>query len=184
MSKKLSLQEQLLQSGLVSNAKAKSIKTEKHKQVQKQRHHNIDVVDETKQLAEQAHTEKVERDRLLNQQRQDLHKQKEFHAQIKQLIEQHRIPIDSKEAEIAYHFKDDTKVKKLYVTELLRDKLSSGKLAIVKDEATYALVSHDIAQKIKERDATQVLVCNEEKTETPQAEDPYASFEIPDDLMW
>ena len=184
MSKKLSLQEQLLKSGLVSNAKAKSIKTEKHKQVQKQRHHNIDVVDETKQLAEQAQAEKVERDRLLNQQRQDLLKQKELHAQIKQLVEQHRVPIDAKEAEIAYHFTDETKVKKLYVTQLLRDKLSSGKLAIVKDDATYALVSNDIAQKIKERDATQVLVYNEEKTDIPQEDDPYANFEIPDDLMW
>jgi uncharacterized protein YaiL (DUF2058 family) len=29
-----------------------------------------------------------------------------------------------------------------------------------------------------------VLVCNEEKTETPQVDDPYAAFEIPDDLMW
>ncbi len=184
MSQKLSLQEQLLKSGLVSNAKAKSIKTEKHKQVQKQRHHNIDVVDETKQLAEQAHAEKVERDRVLNQQRQDQLKQKELHAQIKQLIEQHRIPIDAKEAEITYHFTDDTKVKKLYVTEFLRDKLSSGHLAIVKDDANYALVSHDIAQKIKERDATKVLVCNVEKTDTPQEDDPYAAFEIPDDLMW
>lgn len=62
MSKKLSLQEQLLKSGLVSSAKAKSIKTEKHKQVQKQRHHNIDVVDENKQLAQQALNEKAERD--------------------------------------------------------------------------------------------------------------------------
>ncbi|MDQ5939674.1 MAG: uncharacterized protein QG557_622, partial [Pseudomonadota bacterium] len=97
---------------------------------------------------------------------------------------QHRVPIDAKEAEIAYHFTDETKVKKLYVTQLLRDKLSSGKLAIVKDDATYALVSNDIAQKIKERDATQVLVCNEEKTDIPQEDDPYANFEIPDDLMW
>ena len=184
MSKKLSLQEQLLKSGLVSNAKAKSIKTEKHKQAQKQRHHNIDVVDETKQLAEQAHAEKVERDRLLNQQRQEQIKQKELHAQIKQLIEQHRVPIDAKEAEIAYHFTDDTKVKKLYVTQLLRDKLSAGKLAIVKYDATYALVAHDVAQKIKERDASQVLVCNEEKTDIHQEDDPYAAFEIPDDLMW
>ncbi len=184
MSKKLSLQEQLLKSGLVSNAKAKSIKTEKHKQVQKQRHHNIDVVDEAKQLAEKAQTEKVERDRLLNQQRQEQLKQKELHAQIKQLIEQHRIPIDAKEAEIAYHFTDDTKVKTLYVTESLRDKLSAGKLAIVKFETAYALVTCDIGHKIKERDATQVLVCNEEKIEPPQEDDPYAAFEIPDDLMW
>ncbi len=184
MSKKLSLQEQLLKSGLVSSAKAKSIKTEKHKQVQKQRHHNIDVVDENKQLAQQALNEKAERDRLLNQQHQEHLKQKESLAQIKQLIAQHRLPIDAKEAEIAYHFTDETKVKTLYVTEALREKLAEGKIAIVKEGNAYALVNSDIAQKISVRDATQVLVCNQVTSSTPQDDDPYAAFEIPDDLMW
>lgn len=184
MSKKLSLQEQLLKSGLVSNAKAKSIKTEKNKQVQKQRHHNIDVVDENKQLAQQALNDKAERDRILNQQRQEQLKQKELLAQIKQLIEQNRLPIDAKNAEIAYHFTDGAKVKTLYVTQALRAQLADGKIAIVRDENAYAMVSNDIAQKISMRDATQVLVYNEEKANLPQEEDPYAAFEIPDDLMW
>ena len=184
MSKPLSLQEQLLKSGLVSNAKAKSIKTEKNKQVQQQRHHKVEIVDEAKQLAQLAQAEKIERDKVLNQQHQAQTVQKEVLAQIKQMIEQNRVSIDSKNAEIAYHFTDAPKVKTLYVTENLRDQLAKGKLAIVKAESGYALVNSDIAQKIKERDATKVLVWNEPKSESPVEEDPYAAFEIPDDLMW
>lgn len=177
------MQEQLLKAGLVSNAKAKTIKTEKHKQQQAQRHHKIEVVDETKQLAQQALVEKTERDRLLNLQQQEQARQKELHAQIKQLIDEHQIKFNAKEAEIAYHFTDDAKIKTFYVTEALRDQLASGKLAIVKAEKDYVLISHDVALKIKERDKDRVLVWNEPKNSST-IDDPYAAFEIPDDLMW
>jgi uncharacterized protein YaiL (DUF2058 family) len=183
MSKKLSLQEQLLKSGLVSSAKAKTIKTEKHKQQQAQRHHNVEIVDEVKQFAQQAQAEKIERDRLLNLQQQEQAKQKELQAQIKQLIDEHQITFDAKHAEIAYHFTDGTKIKTLYVTEELREQLAKGKLAIVKAEKNYTLVNHEVVLKIKERDANRVLAWNEPKVEII-AEDPYAAFEIPDDLMW
>ena len=45
---KLSLQDQLLKSGLVSSAQAKSVKSDKHKQTQQQRKNNVTVVDEKK----------------------------------------------------------------------------------------------------------------------------------------
>jgi uncharacterized protein len=48
---KLSLQDQLLKSGLVSTAQAKSAKSDKRKQSQQQRKHNVTVVDEAKELA-------------------------------------------------------------------------------------------------------------------------------------
>lgn len=183
MSKKLSLQEQLLKSGLVSSAKAKTIKTEKHKQQQAQRHHNVEVVDDAKLLVQKAQAEKVERDRLLNLQQQEHAKQKELQAQIKQLIDEHKVTFDTKHAEIAYHFTDGTKVKTLYVTEELRDQLAKGKLAIVKDGKNYALVNHEVVLKIKDRDDKRVLAWNAPKAEIA-ADDPYAAFEIPDDLMW
>ncbi|MDD1610357.1 MAG: DUF2058 domain-containing protein, partial [Methylococcaceae bacterium] len=46
---KLSLQEQLLKSGLVSSAQAKSAKSNKHKQEQLQRKNNVVVEDEAKE---------------------------------------------------------------------------------------------------------------------------------------
>ncbi|MDP3333593.1 MAG: DUF2058 family protein, partial [Methylococcaceae bacterium] len=51
---KLSLQEQLLKSGLVSAAQAKTAKTNKNKQVQQQRKNNVVVNDDAKELAQKA----------------------------------------------------------------------------------------------------------------------------------
>ncbi|MDD5214881.1 MAG: DUF2058 domain-containing protein [Methylococcales bacterium] len=184
MSKKLSMQEQLLKAGLVSSAKAKTIKTEKHKQQHAQRHHKVEVIDEAKMWAEKAAAEKAERDQLLNLQLQEQARQKEIKAQIKQLVEEHKIEFDRKNAEIAYRFTDGTTVKTLYVDENLRNQLVKGTLAIVKFGKDYELVNVETALKIKERDAKRVLVLNEAKKEEIAADDPYAAFEIPDDLMW
>jgi uncharacterized protein YaiL (DUF2058 family) len=184
MSKKLSLQEQLLKSGLVSSAKAKTIKTEKHKQQHAQRHHKIEVIDEAKMWAQKAAAEKAERDQLLNLQLQEQARQKEIKAQIKQLIDENKIAFDAKNAEIPYRFTDGTTVKTLYVTESLRAQLVAGKLAIVRGSKNYELISDETALKIKERDEKRILVLNEAKAEVVTENDPYAAFEIPDDLMW
>lgn len=185
MSKKLSMQEQLLKAGLVSSAKAKAIKTEKNKQQNLQRHHKVEVVDEAKQLAQQALAEKAERDRQLNLQQQEQVRQKEINAQIKQIIDENQVKFDAKTAEIPYRFTDGAKVKTFYVTEELREKLANGKLTIIKTETNYALVLPEIAQKVQERDEKRVLVWNQPQIEKETAEDdPYAAYEIPDDLMW
>lgn len=185
MSKKLSMQEQLLKAGLVSSAKAKTIKTEKNKQQNLQRHHKVEVVDEAKQLAEKALAEKAERARLLNLQQQEQAKQKELNAQIKQIIDENKVKFDAKNAEIPYRFTDGTKIKTLYVTEELREKLANGKLTIVKSEIAYELVLPEVAKKIQERDEKRVLVWNVSQTQNESTEnDPYAAYEIPDDLMW
>lgn len=185
MSKKLSMQEQLLKAGLVSSAKAKTIKTEKNKQQNLQRHHKVEAIDETKKLVQQTLVEKAERDRQLNLQQQEQVRQKEINAQIKQIIDDNQIKFDTKTADIPYRFTDGTKVKTLYVTEELREKLANGKLTIVKIETDYALVLPEVAKKIQERDEKRVLVWNLPQTQNETTEDdPYAAYEIPDDLMW
>ncbi|MFI3222427.1 MAG: DUF2058 family protein, partial [Methylococcaceae bacterium] len=73
---KLSLQEQLLKSGLVSSAKAKNIKSDKYKQEHLKRNNNIAVVDEAKELVQKTLAEKVERDRALNLQIKQQEEQK------------------------------------------------------------------------------------------------------------
>ena len=63
---KLSFQEQLLKTGLVTSAQAKAAKSTKNKQTQLHRKNNVAVVDEAKKLALNAQAEKVERDKELN----------------------------------------------------------------------------------------------------------------------
>ncbi len=180
---KLSLQEQLLKSGLVSSAKAKNIKSDKYKQEHLKRNNNIAVVDEAKELVQKILAEKVERDRALNLQIKQQEEQKHLQAQVKQLIELNKQPKDADG--LAYHFTDENKVKTLYVSEAMRDALIKGRLAIVKQSKNYEVIDSEVAKKISQRDAVSVIVHNEQSTATvDNQDDPYAAFEIPDDLMW
>ena len=63
------------------------------------------------------------------------------------------------------------------------DPLSRGQLAIVRLDQGYELVPAKVAEKISQRDPQCVVVLNEARTELDE-EDPYADFQIPDDLMW
>ena len=179
---KLSLQEQLLKSGLVSSAQAKSAKSDKRKQTEQQRKNNIVVVDEAKELVKKAQAEKVERDRELNQLIKQQEEQKHLLAQVKQLIELNKQPKDADG--VAYHFNDGNKVKTLYVSEA-REQIIRGRLAIVKLGASYEVVASEVAKKISLRDPASVIVHNEQGADTVDIkDDPYADYQIPDDLMW
>ena len=78
---------------------------------------------------------KLARDQELNRQQQEKAEQKARAAQIKQLIETSRLP--KLTTEDYYNFVDDKKVKRLSVNKLMRDKLASGSLAIVRHGGGY-----------------------------------------------
>lgn len=180
---KLSLQEQLLKSGLASSAQAKKVQADKRKQTKMQAKNNVVIVDEAKELALKTQAEKAERDRELNQLRRQQEAQKELVAQVKQLIEQNRQPQDPEG--VAYRFTDQNKVKTLYVNETLRGSIIKGRSAVVKLEGVYDVVPAEVAKKIGERLPDSVVVCFQPEPETAKpADDPYAGFEVPDDLMW
>jgi uncharacterized protein YaiL (DUF2058 family) len=86
-------------------------------------------------------------------------------------------------AEIAYNFTDGTKIKKILVTDEMLNQLSNGRLAIVKFDEQYSVVPKSVAEKIKLRDESYVIVRNALQP-TEDADDPYAEYKIPDDLMW
>ncbi len=178
----LSLQEQLLKSGLASDAKAKQVKAEKRKQTKQQRNNGIEVLDEVKLAAEQARQQQLERDRELNRQRKLAEEQRALTAQIRQIVELNRIAKDDKG--IAYQFNDDNKVKSVYVAEKVREALINGRAGIVRLESGYEIVPAEIVRKIQERDAACVAVLNQHTQDIPTADDPYAAYQIPDDLIW
>jgi uncharacterized protein YaiL (DUF2058 family) len=180
---KLSLQDQLLKSGLVSPAQAKSAKSDKRKQTEQQRKNNVTVVDEAKELVQQVQAEKAERDRELNQLIKQQEEQKHLIAQVKQLIELNRQPKDVDG--LAYHFNDNNKIKTLYVSETMREQIIHGRLAIVKLGESYEVVSSEVAKKISLRDAASVIVQNGLcAIVVDNKDDPYADYQIPDDLVW
>lgn len=177
-----SLQEQLLKAGIVDKKKAKQAEQEKRKK-NKQANKGQPQKDETKELAKQALAEKSARDRELNRQKEQAAEEKAIAAQIKQLIEVNRI--DRSKGESSYQFTDG---KKIYVTEQQHNLLSKGSIAIVRlvdhQNDQYELVPAGVADKIKQRDETIIIVQNEASANNTDDDDYYADFKIPDDLMW
>ncbi len=177
----LSLRDQLLKAGLVNEKQAKQVGKEKQKQKRLEHKGQVEKDESQKLAALQAMAEKAARDQELNRQQQEKAEQKARAAQIKQLIEVSRLP--KLTGEDYYNFVDDKKVKRLSVNKLMRDKLSSGSLAIVRHGGGYEVIPREAALKIQERDAQRIVLLNT-PTEAPDADDPYAAYQVPDDLMW
>ena len=177
----LSLRDQLLKAGLVNQKQAKQVGKEKQKQQRLVHKGQAEVDDTQARLAAEAHAEKVKRDQELNRQQQEKAQQKAIAAQIKQLIETARLPKIN--GEDYYNFVDDKKVKRIAVNSLMRDKLSRGSLAIVRHGGAYEVIPREAALKIQERDAQRIVLLNVQ-SEGPDEDDPYAAYQIPDDLMW
>ncbi|WNW11439.1 DUF2058 domain-containing protein [Pseudomonas sp. DTU_2021_1001937_2_SI_NGA_ILE_001] len=177
----LSLRDQLLKAGLVNEKQAKQVSKAKQKEQRLAHKGQIEIDDSQKRAAQEAMAEKAKRDQELNRQQQEKVEAKARAAQIKQLIEVSRLPkINSEDY---YNFVDDKKVKRIAVNALMRNKLSSGSLAIVHHGGGYEIIPREAALKIQERDPKRIVLLNT-PTEAPDADDPYAAYQIPDDLMW
>ena len=178
-----SLLDQLKKSGLVDKNKALKAKHSQYKnQKQKSKKGSSDQVDEAKLLSQKAQAEKIERDRILNQQLKEESERKAIAAQIKQLIETNCVK--DRDGDICYNFVDANVVKHLYVTEQIYNHIMSGHLAIAKLGNNYELVPVPVAEKIKQRDAQCIILCDHNAEPEQGENDPYADYKIPDDLMW
>jgi uncharacterized protein YaiL (DUF2058 family) len=169
-----SLKNQLLKSGLADPKKLKKLEHEKRIAADK---------DEAKKLAQKALEEKQARDRELNRQQQDEREARAREAQVVNMVETQAI--SRKGGDTAYQFADGGKIKKLYVTEAQFAQLVKGQIAVVRKGDGYELVPTVVAEKIRTRDASVVVVLNT-RVEKQEAEedDPYKDYVIPDDLMW
>lgn len=177
------LKDQLLKSGLVNEKQLKKAQQEKRKE-DRQSQGKAGVSDEEKRRLQQAAAEKAERDRQLNLQRKEEAEKKAVAAQVRQLIETHRTA--KGESETPFNFVDEGKVKRLYLADPIRNQVVRGQLAIVKLNGQYELVPADAADKIRQRDATAVVLQNDARSRQGQdvGEEPYANYQVPDDLMW
>ncbi len=177
----LSLRDQMLKAGLVNEKQAKQAGKEQKRQQRLEKKGAVEIDDTQRQAALKAMAEKQARDQELNRQQQENAERKAFVAQIRQLIEGARLPkLDSEDY---YNFVDYKKVKRIAVNPVVRNKLVNGQLAIVKHGQGYEIIPRDVALKVQERDARRIVVLNLEAEEVKE-DDPYAAFQIPDDLMW
>lgn len=177
----MSLQDQLLKAGLIDDKRAGKIKKAKYKQTQRKQKNKVETADEARLAVQRAQAEILEHDRQLNMQRKVEAERRAIAVQVRQLIEMNRQPRD--EGDIPYSFADGALIKRIDVTGPQRKQLSNGRLCIIKLDEQYELIPTLVAEKIRLRDeSTQVL--SNKPTEIPQEGDPYADFQVPDDLMW
>lgn len=62
-----------------------------------------------------------------------------------------------------------------------QNQLARAQLAIVRTEKHYALIPTDIADRIEQRIPNSVIRIKKEEI---AEDDPYADYQVPDDLMW
>ncbi len=173
----ISLQDQLLKAGLANKQQANKVKAQKRKE---NKQNSKPAANEAQQL-EQARLEKAARDKELNKQR-DLEKaRKAVEAEVRQLIEHHKLQIHPS-AETPYRFVDGTLIKNIYVTPDIINQLARSQLAIAKLDEKYHLIPAETADRVETR--LEGYIIRIKKDEKPAEDDPYAAYQIPDDLMW
>lgn len=174
-------QDQLLKAGLVSKDKVNKANKSKHRQARQQPKDQATEADERKREIKQAAALKAERDRELNRRKVEEENKKAIAAQIRQLVEMNRLSTAG--GDTAYNFEDDKKVRHVYVTDDMRKQIINGRLAIVRLDGRYELIPKVVADKIMQRDAGFVVLCND-ATQADDEDDEYADYKVPDDLMW
>ena len=115
-------------------------------------------------------------------QQQAQNEKRAIQAQIVQLITLNRIERHS--GDVPYQFTDGKKIKKIHVTPQLQNELSRGRLAIARLGDRYELLPAAAARKIMQRDEKAIVLLITSEAATVEEEDPYAQYQIPDDLMW
>jgi len=182
-----SMRDQLLKMGVVDKKKAKKAKQQKHHDVNKNRK-AVKSGKEVKQEGVQKDLEKLarekqQRDLELNKRRDEARAKKALLAEVKQIIDTNMVKIP-KDAELAYNFTHDSKIRKIYVTDEQHKQLTKGHLAIAVDDKMHRLIPDKVAEKVEMRLPNAVVRIQPETKPDKDETDPYADYEIPDDLMW
>ena len=180
----ISLQDQLKNSGLIDDKKAKQLKRAKNKQEKLARKTKNPGTDQKKLELDRAKAEKIAKDRHLNLEKNKQAEKRALAAQVKQLIEMN---IVAKDGDQKFSFTDAKLIRHIYVSQTQIDQLSRGTLAIVTQKIgqkqNHVLVPMGVADKIEQRDA-QVVAFKAQQSTVAEEDDPYADFKIPDDLTW
>lgn len=176
-----SLRDQLIQAGLVSEKQARAA-TENKRAPQVSRKKPLPVSEQQRRL-QQAQAEKTARDQALNRKQLEKAERRARRAEVRQLVEQHRVaPVESEDW---FNFVDGAKIKRIAVTPVLRASILSGDLVIVRSDNRYDLVPEAAAERIRERDPSAAIKAEATTSAAADAKDPdYQDFIVPDDLMW
>jgi uncharacterized protein YaiL (DUF2058 family) len=180
----LSLRDQLLKAGLVSEQQVQRAEREQRQQdfrAPRGKKQKPPGPTPAQAAAQRAAAEKAERDAEANRRKQEKLERRAKFAEIKQLVAAHQVP--RIESEDFYNFQDGPRIRRIEVNPDLRAKLVGGQLAIVRCEGRFAFVPAQIGEQIGARIDKALLHLNRPQA-APAADDPYKDYAVPDDLMW
>ncbi len=179
------LQDQLLKAGLASKQKVRDVKT------QKRRDKKSKVDDGSSALKQQIAEQKLaqaKKDKALNEQRFAAATEK---GQVRGLISEFaKFAITvSRDAELKFNYTLENKIYSVYITDKIQADLLNDTLGIIRHEDKSYIVPHKLAERVK------LLVpqwcgylwdkaAKDSVAQVSGADDPYADYAIPDDLMW
>ncbi len=178
-------QEQFLKAGIVNKQQVSKANQQKKKSRnnQQQRIKKSAADEQARLKAKKAEQAKAERDRALNKHKEEQAHKKAISIEINQLISNNCLKRDNK-CEIAYNFEHRNKVNRIYINADMKSQVVQGKLGIARIEGRYELVPFSIAQKIQERNEKRIILFETDLSAETSENDPYAEYQIPDDLTW
>ncbi len=176
-----SLADQLLKAGLSNKHKAaKARKAVNHQKKMKDRGQLAET--ESERLAREAESAKQQRDRELNAARDAERLAKEQLAQGRNIVEHAQQKLQA--GEQSFHYTHGATVKTLLLDQEQHRHLTRGLLAVAALDSKGVLIPARAAEKLEQRCAELLLAWHKGEDDTPDEDDPYADYQIPDDLMW
>ncbi|HHJ35082.1 MAG TPA: DUF2058 domain-containing protein [Gammaproteobacteria bacterium] len=177
-------QDQLLKAGLVNKKQVKKANQDKARKQKKLRQSRDTVVDDVKLKVKLAAEDKARRDKALNRQKDEQARNRAISSEINQLITNNCIERNN-DCDICYNFEHREKITRIHINAEMKEQIIRGKLGIARIEGRYELVPATIAEKIRQRNEKRIIILDEEKSEMmPGEDDPYADYQVPDDLTW
>lgn len=176
----LSLRDQLLQAGLITKKQAQEAGKQQHQQ-RRQEPKQKKSAPPPKPVESPMQAQKRLQDQERNRQLQEKAAQKARRAEIKQLVEQNKLP--KLQGDDLYNFLDGRNIRRIPVDAEMRRRLGNGELYVVRCDGRYEVVPAETAARIRERDERSVMPppAAEQK---PDDNDPYKDYVVPDDLVW
>ncbi|SDD95621.1 DUF2058 domain-containing protein [Aquimonas voraii] len=178
------LQDQLLKAGLVNKNKLDQVVRQQQKARTGKAAPAADADAEAVD-AERLRQERAARDRALEAQRRSEREAAERAAQVRQIIEAHRVKAGD---DGDYRFEHAGLIRSLRIGQAQRPLLGRGALLIVSLGDAYALVARDVGDRLRAIDPAVICVDHAQTPQEAPAPDSddefYSRFQVPDDLVW
>ncbi|WP_170272513.1 DUF2058 domain-containing protein [Litorivicinus lipolyticus] len=179
-----SLSDQLQNLGLVDKSKAKKAAHDKRVTKKKKAKSKIPDGPSTHELTAQAMAEaqvkKAEKDRAIEAQRKAKREQAERLAQARDIVKSNGTL--AKGDDRKYRFTLDKKIKEFWVSNADFERLAKGLIGVVQMDKRWMLIDPEALIRVRER--APELASFLAAPEVADPDDPYADYQIPDDLDW